>query len=113
MELFFNEKTMFRHIGENILKNLDQRSMIACKITCKTWKSFVENSSNKSRFWLDSSVLQAETVSNKIYSQWDVLINETSETEHKETIKILLKEMQNILSTKQWTGYKTRCEYLS
>ena len=107
MELFFNQNTMFNHIGEKILRHLDQRTMNSCKIACKTWKNFVENCQENSKFWFESSILQAKKVPASIYLEWNQLINETKDTEHEENVRILLKKLQNVISTKDRTNMKS------
>ena len=97
MERFIDNGTMLRHIGETILKYLDQRSMVSCRRVSKSFKSLVDDCWSSPRFWLDSWILQERVEpSSKIFQEWDQLFISTSNAVHEKNVRTLIMEMQKI-----------------
>ena len=102
MERFIDNGTMLRHIGETILKYLDQRSMVSCRRVSKSFKSLVDNCWSSPRFWLDSWILQERVEpSSKIFQQWDQLFISTFNEFHEQNVRTLIMEMQKIFENFQ------------
>ena len=48
MELFFKNPG-FLHIGEKILKNLDFKTQVSCRLVQKSWKNVLDKQASKVR----------------------------------------------------------------
>ena len=49
----FMENSGLRHIGEKILRNLDFRTQLSCRLVNKSWNQILENYAEKSKIRLE------------------------------------------------------------